>query len=462
MLSTYLTDKFNILTQRLTRVGSSLENVTNPESGFINGVLFGGLVGIIWTPCAGPILAAVIVQVVIQQTTIFSLFTILFFAIGAALPMLIIAFVGREVLEHAKFIRQHTVLFRKLLGLIIIMSVIFLFFTGGAVPSISPSTSVSSEKISSSSEGLALVNGLLNPYKAPEITGIEAWINTPPLNTSQLKNKVVLIDFWTYSCINCIRTLPYLKSWYAQYHNLGFTIIGVHSPEFQFEHDLNNVKNAVMKFGILYPVALDNQFSTWRNYHNQYWPAHYLINKDGYIVYQSFGEGEYDITENNIRYLLGLHGAAKGIPSEQSFSIEQTPETYFGYARAKNFTSPEKVGQNSISLYSYPNSLNKNEWALQGEWIINSDKIVAASVGASIKINFVASHVYAVMGAPKKIKLKIRFNSAKQPSKDVFNKEITVSTQQLYPLLNFPNPTAGTLEIISESPGLELYTFTFG
>lgn len=151
-----------------------------------------------------------------------------------------------------------------------------------------------------------LTNGIDNPYKAPDFVDIQAWINSQPLSLNDLKGKVVLVQFWTYSCINCIHTIPYLNDWYQKYHDKGFEIIGVHSPEFEFEHDFNNVKNAVYQDEILYPVALDNQFATWQAYKNHYWPARYLINKNGDIVYVHFGEGDYDTTENNIQYLLNI------------------------------------------------------------------------------------------------------------------------------------------------------------
>src|SRR5262249_35582634 len=158
------------------------------------------------------------------------------------------------------------------------------------------------------------------------------WINSPPLTLAELRGKVVLIDFWTYSCINCLRTLPYIKDWYEKYHDKGLVIIGVHTPEFEFEHDVNNVKAAVQKLGILYPVALDNNFATWLAFNNRYWPAHYLINQDGVVVYTHFGEGEYDVTENNIRYLLGIKTKVTMPATEENpYDRYQTAETYFGF-----------------------------------------------------------------------------------------------------------------------------------
>jgi thiol-disulfide isomerase/thioredoxin len=179
-----------------------------------------------------------------------------------------------------------------------VMSMGFIVYFIGGMPITSAAEPGSSR--------LSLQNGLTIPYTAPQISGIASWINSDPIRLSDLKGKVVLIEFWTYTCINCKHTLPYVVEWYAKYHDAGLVVIGVHSPEFDFEKTRSNVQEAVQQDGILYPVAQDNQFETWRNYNNSYWPAQYLIDKQGNVVYQHFGEGDYDITENNIRFLLGM------------------------------------------------------------------------------------------------------------------------------------------------------------
>lgn len=457
MMSSYLTEKFNLLTQRFTRVGASNTMINNPESGFFGGLIFGGLVGIIWTPCAGPILAAVIVQVVTQKTTLSSVLAVIAFAIGAGVPMLLIALIGRKIMDKFRFFQEKSGLFRKLLGLIIIATVVYLMLSAGTVTPPSQSTN------HTQSSGMMLINGLEQPYPAPEIAGIDAWINTPPLQLNELKGKVILIDFWTYSCINCIRTLPYLKDWYAKYHDQGLVIIGIHSPEFQFEHNLENVKAAVEKDDIHYPVALDNNFATWQNFHNQYWPAHYLIDKNGKIVYEHFGEGEYDVTENNIRYLLGLSRQMPAVKPEETYSIVQTPETYLGYLRARSFASPEIVKPGQAITYSYPDALSQDSWALKGKWIINADNIVAAEAGATIKLHFYAGKVYAVMGvenADVPVKLSVTTNSDIQ--KNPLTKSFIVSRNQLYTLVELKQEGEGTVELTATRPGLEMYTFTFG
>lgn len=459
MMSSFLTEKFNLLTQRLTRVGSSVKAANNPESGFWGGFLFGGLVGIIWTPCAGPILAAIIVQVAILQEGFMSVVNVIAFAIGAGLPMLLIAWIGRSMMARFHVFRDHAGLFRKVLGAVIIATALFLMYDSGVSYSYAKSATPSSSST-------ALINGLSSPYPAPTIDGIEAWINSPPLQLSALKGKVVLIDFWTFSCINCIRTLPYLKDWYAKYHDKGFEIIGIQTPEFEFEKNLNNVKNAVKKFGINYPIALDNQFVTWRNYNNSYWPAHYLINKAGDVVYQSFGEGEYDTTENNIRYLLGINGAVTANTLTEKYVAAVTPETYLGYSRAANFSNTQVVLQGRVTHYQYPEVLPLNGWALQGDWIVSADKIVAAGAGASIKLHFYAGKVFAVMGvATQPVKVKLLLNGellVENKGEDVLNSEINVAKNQLYSLVQFKQVGEGIVEITATSSGLEMYTFTFG
>ena len=448
MLSSTLTEKFSILTNKLLNIGSSIKTAQDPRSGFWGGFVFGGMAGIIWTPCAGPILAAIIVQIAIQQTTLNSALAIIAFAIGAGVPMLFIALIGRRMMEEFQFFKTHAVLCRKILGGIIIASVGYLIYDSGVTMSYA-------QPNPSRPNAESLINGLTVPYKAPAIEGIDAWINSPPLQLNQLKGKVVLIDFWTYSCINCIRTLPYLRSWYDQYHNKGFEIIGIHTPEFEFEKKLDNVQNAVKKFGIHYPVALDNGFVTWQNFNNHYWPAHYLINKEGDIVYIHFGEGEYDVTENNIRYLLGLKGSAAEKKEEKSLS-SITPETYLGYARSETFSNLQTPIKNKSQTYQYPDSLPLDGWALQGNWIIYADKIVAASSDASIKLHFRAKHVYAVMGAPiHPVPLNIRLNGKASG-------EINVLHQQLYTVVELKQSHEGTVELIAQHPNLELYTFTFG
>lgn len=450
MLSNYLTEKFSQMTQGLTWVGAAFSTKNKTQGGFGNGVLLGGLIAIIWTPCAGPILAAIIVQTVLQQTTALSFFILLAFALGAVIPLFIISLYGKKIMSTFTFFTTRAELFRKCLGAVIIISVVYMIYFANTV--VSPSTRQMGIKAST-----ALIGGLWHSYPEPKIVGITAWINSPPLRLSDLKGKVVLIDFWTYSCINCLRSLPYVKDWYQHYHDKGLVVIGIHTPEFDFEKDLGNVSAAVQRDGILYPVALDNQFATWLNFNNHYWPAHYLINKQGEVVYEHFGEGDYDVTENNIRFLLGINELATlstGIGEPVAYS--QTPETYLGYERSDANLSPN-VLKDKASKYHFPPSLPVNAWGLDGFWQVNADSIMAVEANAALKIHFKARKAFIVMGnsTTKPIQVKVRLNNGEE-------KSLSVDKYSIYSVVSQQQFSSGYLEIIAMAPGIKVYTFTFG
>lgn len=454
MLSSYLSKLFSQLTQRVAEIGARYASINQARDGFWGGFMLGGLVAIVWTPCAGPILATVIVQTVLQQTSLASFFTLLAFAFGAAMPMFIIAFYGAKLLASFRNFKMSATFFRQFLGAAIIASVAYMLIQENGF-------STYRAKQSTIKTATFLQKGLWRTYSAPPIQGIEAWINSPPLALTNLKGKVVLIDFWTYSCINCIRTLPYLTDWYRKYRDQGLVIIGVHTPEFDFEKKLTNVKNAVNRYEIEYPIAVDNQFMTWRSFSNHYWPAHYLINKNGNVVYEHFGEGEYDITENNIRFLLGIDTLMPSTPVTYGNSFSGiTPETYLGYARADKALSPELIHDKTAD-YQFSQALPIHAWGLQGTWQVFSDHIISAGSKASLTLHFNARNVYIVMGNNSKqpinvaVLLKDKGNYVKQSS-------IAVDSHKLYTLLTFKKTTSGLLQLIANQPGLEIYTFTFG
>lgn len=309
-------------------------------------------------------------------------------------------------------------------------------------------------------------NAIENPYAAPEFTGIQTWLNSKPLTLASLKGKVVLIDFWTYSCINCIRTFPYITQWDKEYRDKGLVIIGVHAPEFDFEKNVSNINKALEKYTITYPIAIDNGMDTWNAFHNRYWPAHYLIDKEGNVVYTHFGEGNYAETENNIRYLLGLGDKADAAPEKAVFSREQTPETYLGSARAAHFASPEKRAA-ITQTYSVPASLPADHWALSGKWYREAEHITSQAAGAKLKINFTAGKVFLVLGTKdgKPVKATLTLNGAplgNNVGKDVVGGVLTVKHHMLYELVNQQSSTNGLLEITALDAGLEAYAFTFG
>ncbi len=461
MLSTHLSDRFALITNRFANWGLQLSS-KNQEEGFLSGILIGSLVGLVWTPCAGPILAAVIVQAATQQSDTGGFLTMFSFAIGAGVPMLFFALFGRRMLNKMTFFKAHSKAVRRALGIILISAVSYLVLS----ENISFLSQNSSTSLSSNTPATNLINALPSPYPAPDLTGIQAWINSEAKHLAELKGKVVLIDFWTYSCINCIRTLPYLKAWYAKYHDKGFEIIGIHTPEFEFEKNLNNVRIASEKFELKYPIALDSSYSTWEGYHNKYWPAHYLIDKSGNIVYTHFGEGAYDITENNIRYLLNIRN--KETPRVESLPQHRlTPETYLGFNRAQNFSSPQANDTEEITKYTLPNSLDVDHWALEGPWLIDGEKIISKSSKASLKLHFEAKKVFVVMGnrTKKTIHAHMFLNGKKlhnERGQDVSQGRVEVKEHRLYEIVNLSNTREGLLQIQASSAGLEIFAFTFG
>lgn len=483
MVSEYLTERFGLLTQKLADIGTHMTSSNRKAEGFLSGLILGSLVSLVWTPCAGPILAAALIQIAVQKTTLSSFLALLAFALGSAVPMLLIALLGKKLLNSVGFIKKRTALLRKIFGMIIIVTTVTLAYISHFRPDLfaklasSPSSATlgtstlsSANKSAVISPTMSLANGLAKPYLAPEFSGIDLWINSNPLTLAELKGKVVLIDFWTYSCINCIRTLPYLLAWDKNYGKQGLVIVGVHTPEFEFEKNPDNVRQAVARFGIHYPVALDNQYATWNNFQNSYWPAHYLIDKKGRVVYQHFGEGEYAETEHNIRVLLGLNSMmnlATGKVNALVPSDQLTPETYFGYERMENFTRSKSPVINQSANYTFSQQLPLNAWSLNGSWRIEGQKIIATSSGAAIKIHFQANHVYAVMGNTTNgtIKVKVLLNG--QPvgtyaGTDVHNNEVIVTGHRLYEVARFSKNTTGEITLIVDNPGLALYTFTFG
>jgi thiol-disulfide isomerase/thioredoxin len=293
----------------------------------------------------------------------------------------------------------------------------------------------------------------LSPNKyvdAPEFQDVAAWINSPPLSLRQLRGRVVLVDFWTYSCINCLRTLPYLKSWYAHYHSRGFVIVGVHSPEFPFEHDLGNVRAAVKRLGIHYPVALDNHYGTWNAYQNQYWPADYLIDRSGRLRDVHFGEGAYSRTEHEIRTLLGTRLPAALDQRDRTPQELRTPESYLGYARIGNYDG-SPLHTDEPAAYRFPRTLPSDSFAYAGEWTVESERIVAGR-GARLRFNFLAHDAHLVLTGRGVVGVTLNGHKLR---------DIPITSDKLYTLVSQDRAREGLLDL-SFTPGLSAYAFTFG
>jgi thiol-disulfide isomerase/thioredoxin len=315
----------------------------------------------------------------------------------------------------------------------------------------------------------------------PPLTGATLWLNSPPLTGESLRGKVVLVDFWTYSCINCLRTLPYLKAWNEKYHDQGLVIIGVHSPEFAFEKDPHNVEQAIRDLGIKYPVAMDNRFAIWNAYKNQYWPAHYLIDAQGRIRDRHFGEGAYQETEQMIRELLNeahqgqlamndelVRVAGSGATAAPSASA-RSPETYLGYARQENLASPEAIKKDAAAIYSAPRVLEMNHWSLSGRWLVTAEASVLQAEGGAISYRFLGRDLHLVLGSRsgKPVRFKVTLDGA-APGAD-HGADIdahgngVIREQRLYQLIRQSGKIGShTFRIEFPDAGAEAFAFTFG
>lgn len=322
-------------------------------------------------------------------------------------------------------------------------------------------------------KNVSLAN-LSNYGAAPNFQGISAWINSPPLNISQLKGKVVIVDFWTYSCINCIRSIPHLNAWYNAYGNNGLVIVGVSTPEFQFEHNYTNVYDAVQHFGIKYPVALDNNYSTWDAYSNQYWPADYIIDANGDVRYYSFGEGNYNQTEQVIRELLISAGYTiqsnfTNVPLDVNFSGIRTPELYVGYEKARApLGNQQQFTPNATVNYSQTNITQNNLVYFSGEWYNAPDGMIAVNNESKIYLNYSAEKVNIVAsGNESKIIVHLDDKNLTQQylgaDMNISDGEAVgiINSSRLYNIVAAPSYGNHTLEITA-SQGFKLYTFTFG
>jgi thiol-disulfide isomerase/thioredoxin len=387
------------------------------------------------------------------------------FALGAGIPMLIIALTGRTLMKKLRFLSVHAEALRKAIGVVILLAVAYIA-SGGNAEALFASKQQATVTVATS----ALQDALPSPYPAPEFAGINAWLNSKPLTMSELKGKVVLIDFWTYSCINCVRTLPYITAWDKAYRDKGLVIVGVHAPEFEFEKNQANVEAAMKAHGIAYPVAMDNRLDTWTNFKNRYWPAHYLINKEGKVVYTHFGEGNYLETEHNIRTLLGVGDevSAEATPEANVSSSNQTPETYLGAARAEHYSGSPALREGVVQDYDLPKFVPTDHFALSGEWKQGKESLTSMAAGASLRLNFTSGKVFLVLGtesgAPVRATLTLNGEklNASNAGADVKSGVVVVGKHTLYELVNQHAVKNGLLEITTEGAGLQAYAFTFG
>ncbi|HSW80749.1 MAG TPA: thioredoxin family protein [Candidatus Saccharimonadales bacterium] len=312
------------------------------------------------------------------------------------------------------------------------------------------------------------------PYRAPELAGNRQWFNSPPLKLADLKGKVVLIDFWTYSCINCIRTFPYIEAWYEAYKDSGLVVIGVHSPEFEFEKVAANVERSVKFNKLTYPIVQDNDMAIWTSFANHYWPAHYLIDADGRVRREHFGEGEYDQTEKAIRALLAEAGAKTSKNMTVSGQVHvpvdvgQTPETYLGYERGRNFANVFQFKEDKAVGYTLMDKIDQDEWTLGGIWQIGAEDSHSEADNAVLRIKFSAKEVYLVMDGPKDGAVTLKIDG-KAVTKNrgggadmAEGGRVPLDGARLYRLIDLPVFTKGAVLDITVPKGTTVNAFTFG
>jgi cytochrome c biogenesis protein CcdA/thiol-disulfide isomerase/thioredoxin len=481
--------------------------------GFRSGLLVGGALGFVYTPCASPILAAVISVSAASGRTIV---VAIAYALGSALVLLALTLGGRRLFARVRAAGRGPALQRALgtvmvltaIAIVTMLDVNFDQFVAQHIPNVNLAASLECSRTvtsrlheisghapkfapangasacgggsaiarpapanASQNELLATARSLRDLGPAPGFSETQRWFNTPqnaPLTLASLRGRVVLIDFWTYTCINCIRTLPYLKAWDATYRRFGLTIVGVHTPEFQFEHEASNVANAIGQFGLRYPVVQDNNMGTWNAYGNAGWPADYLIDARGEVRDASVGEGRYAETETAIRALLAEAGYAVGghsrprgviVPSELA-----TPETYLGRARAQGWLVSPKPGQHDYG--PAPASLTPNEFAYSGTWRIEEQPATAIG-SAGIDAEFQAKDVYLVLSSaeehPRALRVLLdgRPIPAADAGADVRAGTVTVTGQRLYGLVSLASAQRHRLSL-RFAPGVSGYAFTFG
>ena len=473
-------------------VGATDGSPTAPSpkrASIAGGLLTGVGLGLVWTPCAGPILGAITSLAVISPGSSSTLALVLAYSIGAGLPLLAIAQGGRAMMGRLRM-RSASKWATKAFGIVVLVTAGLMAVGADTALSADLTSALpnwtdtlqSLERSNPVQAALNQVEGHAQPTgqpasngsdlsdlgPAPEFTGIDHWLNSKPLTLADLRGKVVLVDFWTYSCINCIRTLPYVEGWYQKYASDGLVIVGVHSPEFAFEHDTGNVSAAIARFGITYPVAQDNEFATWGAYSNQYWPADYLIDATGHIRAEHFGEGDYDGTEADIRALLEEAGKSAlpsqtAAPAGAAMAGSQSPETYLGSARQSGFagTYPGD-GTHTLQL---PSKLDLNSWGLDGTWGVAPQYITATQAGDKLEFSFEARDVYLVMSAASPVTAHVTISGAGTASgtEDVSaSGELTVSSARLYHLVHLPASGKATLTITFDAPGAQAFAFTFG
>ncbi|MCB4769461.1 cytochrome c biogenesis protein DipZ [Ancylobacter sp. Lp-2] len=480
--------------------------VEDGGAGIGGSLLLGMATGLLWAPCAGPILGVILTGAALKGASVETTLLLAAYAAGAATSLGLAMLAGGRVLGLMKRALGVGERVRQGLGIAVLAGVAVIALgldttllarlsyasTAGIEQSLLDrfGRTPSGEPSRLASAGATIVaDGRTEPYRSslpvegtlPSLGGAVSWLNSAPLSAEALRGKVVLVDFWTYSCINCIRTLPYIRAWADKYKDQGLVVIGVHSPEFAFEKKLDNVKEAVRDFGITYPVAVDSDFNIWRAFGNNYWPALYVVDAEGRIRYHQFGEGGYARSERVIQDLLaeaaGKPRAEGALVAPRAAGIQAAPdlagmgsrETYVGYEQATGFASPEGVGADRPRDYT-PGAPRLNQWSLAGNWTVGAERAVLDTPDGGIVYRFSARDLNLVLGpgeASRPVRFRVSVDGA-APGADHGadvgpDGEGTVSETRLYQLVRQSGPVRERrFEIRFLDPGAEAYAFTFG
>ena len=520
---------FPSLADRLARpvvaVGNRLStSASQRERRFGSSLLLGVATGMLWAPCAGPILGLILTGAALRGASVETSLLLLAFAVGAGVSLAAALLVGGKAYAAMKRSLGAEEWIRRALGGAVAASAVAIAFGldtgflarvstasttrlehalfGQLMPEpaqrsadedvLLPGAAMAGNTVMMSGNTAMTGGGAMMSVRGaagalpiegimPPLDGATQWLNAAPLSREALRGKVVLVDFWTYSCINCIRALPYVKAWDEKYREQGLVVIGIHTPEFAFEKDLRNVQREVRELGLNYPVAVDNDYVLWRAFANQYWPAHYFIDAAGNIRHTHFGEGDYDVSERVIQQLLAEAGGGEVAtdlvaPNGQGAALASdavsvlTPETYIGHARAEGFTSPGGQRRGVAHDYTEPPRLGLNEWGLTGRWLVRDDEAILNGASGKIVMRFQARDLHLVLGPGadgKPVRFHVRVDGT-EPGAD-HGSDVdaagfgTVNEHRLYQLVRQKGPVRSrTFEIEFLDSGVAAYAFTFG
>ncbi len=503
------------------RLSQSADDQARTGSSIGPSFLLGIATGLLWAPCAGPILGLILTGAALQGASVETSLLLLAYAAGAATSLALALLIGGRVFAAMKGSLGAGEWIRRGLGAAVLIGVaaIALGLDTRLLTRISQTQTASLEqalvdraqpKTSDEPSSSVVMNGgnamsgsnvmtggpgmmmaakpemtaasslpVEGPF--PSLAGAVSWLNSPPLTVEGLRGKVVLIDFWTYSCINCLRAIPYVEAWAEKYKDQGLVVIGVHAPEFAFEKNIDNVRHAVRDLKITYPVAIDNDYAIWRAFHNQYWPAHYFIDAQGRLRHHHFGEGDYDESEKIIQQLLTEAGSAavpggvvavhaSGAEAAADMADVKSPETYVGYERAENFASPGGDVQDSSHIYVLPEKLASNQWGLAGDWTIEGERAVLNAAPGSIAYDFHARDLHLVLGPGadgKPIRFRVSIDGHTPGGSQGVDVDAegngAVTGQRLYQLVRQSGAIIDhVFKIEFLDPGVQAFAFTFG